>query len=642
MPDTTTTSAPVGTLTAGGAPSFLQLLLDAAEVAEFDVPPARARDRDETPERLAELEAERARALRLREVLIGHRRNEAELQLLNDTANDLAALHDLDAILQAIADRARRLLCCDLAYIGLGDQDRGDSYIKAASGNVSALLRGLRLPRGAGVGGMVARTGEPCFVPCYVEDRTIVHTPVIDETVAAEGMRSLLGVPVKLRQRVIGVLMAAHRSTRAFSSRDIGVLAMLAAHAAVAIGNARLLAEAEAAVEELRVANGTIRSHVDDLERTAAVHERLTRLVLHGKGVARVVEAVAGSVSGDLALLDDDGAVVTAAGDTAALRADDLASIGREARQSGRTTVRDDLCAVPMITESEFLGTMVMTGAAESGDIDRRTLEGAALVASLVLVTRRRMAEVEARTRGELLEDLLGTSPREHDLLRHRASLIGVDLDVPHVVVAARIDGERRNRLHDAATALARRSGGLATCREDEVVLLLPGTDAGGTARDAVRELTRAGSRPVTAGAAAAAGSSSITDAYGEAARCLHALLALGRVGEATDAAALGSVGILFAGKADIRAFTHSVIGALIDYDEHRGTDLVRTLGAFCATGQSVTNTARVLRLHVNTVAQRLSRICQFPGESWREPERLLEIQIALRLLAVGKGLPPA
>ncbi|MEU4745307.1 helix-turn-helix domain-containing protein [Actinosynnema sp. NPDC023658] len=77
-----------------------------------------------------------------------------------------------------------------------------------------------------------------------------------------------------------------------------------------------------------------------------------------------------------------------------------------------------------------------------------------------------------------------------------------------------------------------------------------------------------------------------------------------------------------------------------LDYDEARGTDLAQTLDAFCATGQSVTNTAQALQLHVNTVAQRPARIGRLLGESWREPERLLEVQIALRLLKVSKGQP--
>ncbi|MFC7615457.1 helix-turn-helix domain-containing protein [Actinokineospora soli] len=605
-------------------PSFLDLLLDGAEVTAFDAPLARARAAGASPDRLAELERQRALALRVREVLIGHRRAEAELQSLNDTANDLAALHDLDAVLQAIADRARRLLDCDLAYISLSDEDAGDSSIKAASGNVSGLLRELRLPAGTGVGGMVARTGEPYSVLCYADDRSIVHAPDIDETVAAEGMRSLLGVPVKLRQRVIGVLMAVHRTTRAFSTRDTTVLSMLAAHAAVAIENARLLAEAQAAVADLRVANRAVRSHLGALERTAEVHERLTRLFLHGKGVEHVVEAVAESVDGAVALLDEDGTVV--AGSAPAV---DLAAVAEQARE--RTFARGDVCAVPMATESEFLGTMVLARAGGVSDIDRRAVEGAALVASLVLVTRRRMAETETRVRGELLDDLLTTPTRDPGLLRRRAALLGVDLDADHVVVVAA--GGRGA----AAAALARRSRGLATCRGDEVVLLLPGTDARATARDAVREL-RSAQRPVTAGAARVRGP--VADAYREATCCLRALLALGRAGEATDAAGLGSIGVLFAGKPDIRAFVRSVLGALIDYDAARGSDLVRTLGVFCASGQSSGTAAQELHVHVNTVAQRLARIGQLLGGDWREPDRLLEIQIALRLFEVGRRHP--
>lgn len=618
--------------------SYLELLLAPdAGVGDFDEPLVTARDRGETPDRLAELERERALALRVREILLGHRRHQADLQLLNDTANDLAALHDLDAILQAISDRARRLLDCDLAYISLSDTDRGDSYIKAASGNISGQLRELRLPSGTGVGGMVARTGAPYSVLDYHQDKSIVHTPKIDRTVTAEGMVSLLGVPVVLKQHVIGVLLAGHREQRTFSGRDVNALSMLAAHAAVAIDNSRLLGEARAAADELRVANETTRSHAEDLERSAEVHERLTRLVLDGKGVDDVVEAAAKSVSGgSVALLNRDGVVVSGAAPDDGPPEHDLVAIGRQAREAGHTVVGDHLCAVPMITESDYLGTMVLLGTPVVGDIDRRTLEAAALVASLVLVTRQRMAETEAQVRGELLEDLLTTLPRQEDLLRHRASLLGVDLDAEHVVVVARIGEDGRSRHHSAAAALARRSGGLATCRKDEVVLLLPGADPGRQAREVVRELSGP-TRPVTAGAASARSVEGIAESYSEAAQCARAMIALGRAGEGAGVAELGAVGVLFGGRRDLGSFIDSVLGCLLDYDEARGTDLVRTLAVFCATGQNSSNTAQELHLHTNTVAQRLARVGQILGESWREPERLLEVQIALRLLRVSR-----
>ncbi|MBM7169883.1 GAF domain-containing protein [Streptomyces sp. G44] len=617
--------------------SFLELLLDDADMEAFDEVLTSARAAGEPPGRLDALEEERAIALRLREKLMRHRRNEAELQLLNDTANDLASLRALDPILQAIADRARRLLDCDLAYISLSDRGRGDSYIKAAAGNISGLLRELRLPVGTGVGGIVARTGEPYSVASYPTDDSFTHTREIDRTVAAERIESLLGVPVKLNQEVIGVLLAAHRSRRAFSSRDITVLLMLGSHAAVAIENSRLLSAAQQAVAELRVANDTISSHMADLERTAEVHERLTRLVIQGNGVDEVVQATAAAVAGTVVVLDEENNVVARSCGQEAVPAAELGRLGADAWRAGHTLVRATRCAVPLITESEPLGTIILSATAQIDAADRRILERAALVASLVLVTRRRMAEAEARVRGELLGDLLDAPGKDHDLLRHRAALLGVDLAACRTVVVARTDDEPRERVHATAAAIARRSHGLAALRRDTVVLLLPGDDPYEVARCAVEELARTSRHPVTAGTARAVDLHHVAAAFHEADNCLHALVALGRTGELADTRRLGFVGALFSGEPATASFIESVIGPVIAYDRAHHSDLVHTLDTYCRTGRHARNTAHELHLHVNTVTQRLSRVSRLLGATWRDPERLLEIQVALRLLRVSK-----
>ncbi|GAA2613117.1 GAF domain-containing protein [Actinomadura fulvescens] len=620
--------------------SFLRLLVEDADVATFDALVERARAAGAPAERLTYLEQERAIALRLRELLARHRRNESELQLLNDTANDLASMRDLDSILQAISDRARRLLDSDLAYISLSDRDRGDCYIKAASGNISGLLHGLRLPAGTGVGGLVARTGKPCSVSSYRDDTSIIRTPEIDRTVFAERIESLVGVPLKIKHEVIGVLLASHRSMREFSGQDISALTMLGAHAAVAIENARLLTATRSAVEDLRVANATIGSHVEDLERAADIHERLTKLVLQGKGVDDVAQATADVLPGEVVVIDEHGGVVTATGAVTATSVQDLAAAGAQARTSGHTLVRPDLCAVPMITESEDLGAVLLLGEVAIGDTDRRILERAALVASLVLVTRRRLAEAQARVGGELLAELLAGEPHDHDLLQHRARLLGVDLDACHTMVVAQTDGTFHGGVHAQTAALARRQRGLATHHQGTVVLLLPGDDPRAVARTAVRELARACHHPVTAGTAQAAHVTQIAAAHDEAARCMRTLLALGRVGDLADARDLGFVGTLFNGRPDIPAFVHATIGPVMEYDRLHRSELLHTLEVFCANNQNTRNTAQALHLHANTVTQRLNRITQLLGETWRQADHLLEIHIALRLLKVSSQDP--
>jgi DNA-binding PucR family transcriptional regulator len=74
-----------------------------------------------------------------------------------------------------------------------------------------------------------------------------------------------------------------------------------------------------------------------------------------------------------------------------------------------------------------------------------------------------------------------------------------------------------------------------------------------------------------------------------------------------------------------------------LEYDERRGTELLSTLETWYAAGGSLAATARLLHVHANTVSQRLDRIGVLLGEGWRDPERALEHQLALRLHRLRK-----
>ena len=59
---------------------------------------------------------------------------------------------------------------------------------------------------------------------------------------------------------------------------------------------------------------------------------------------------------------------------------------------------------------------------------------------------------------------------------------------------------------------------------------------------------------------------------------------------------------------------------------------MVGTLEAYFARGANLTRAAGDLHVHVNTVTQRLERVTRLLGPEWTEPERQLEVQLALRL----------
>ena len=112
--------------------ALLELLIREAAPVEFEAPVLAARSRGADPEVIAELERARILALRVRGILDQRRRREAELSALFETANDLAALRDVDAVLMAIVHRARLLLHSDVAYLSLNDDTVGDTYTRVA------------------------------------------------------------------------------------------------------------------------------------------------------------------------------------------------------------------------------------------------------------------------------------------------------------------------------------------------------------------------------------------------------------------------------------------------------------------------------------------------------------------------------
>jgi len=622
------------------AVAFLDLLAREAAAVEFDGPVLAARAGGAAPAVLDELDQARTLALRVRALLERRRRREAELSALAETLADLATLHDLDAVLEAIVRRARKLLGADVTYMTLQDEERGDTYMRVTDGSVSARFQQLRLPPGAGLGGLVAQTATPYVTPDYPADMRFRHTGEIDTAVAEEGIVAILGVPMRLGSRIVGVLFAANRSARPFSRDEVILLGSLGSHAAVAIDNARLLAETRAALAELSTANRLIREHSDAVERAAEAHDRMAELVLRGGDVVDLASTVAELLGGGVAVLDVDGRPLASVGDFGPAPARGEAAAA--ARALGRTVRRGDLWATAVNAGGAAVCVLVLRPPAEPGETDLRILERAAVVTALLLLSRRSMAEAESRVRGELLDDLISRPLDDPDLIRERARRVGVDLDQPHAVLVLRGPDELRQRITAWAAGHAAHRGGLAAYRDGVAVLLLPEADPAAVAPRLAREVGTAVRAPVTVGAAGPIhGPEEVVRAYREADRCASALVALGRAGHGASAADLGFVGLLLGSRrGDVDGYVRGVLGPVLDYDARRGTVLRETLEAYFGCGGSPARAAGVLHVHVNTVVQRLERLSSLLGGDWQQPERALDLQLALRLHRIGRREP--
>ncbi|MFJ2745617.1 helix-turn-helix domain-containing protein [Streptomyces sp. NPDC087440] len=630
--------------TADALHELLDLLATGASAEELAGPAARARAAGPGAADTARLAEATEAALAVRRTLDQHRRREAELAALFDTAGDLAALRGLDAVLRAIVRRARTLLGADVAYLTLNDPAAEDTYMRVTDGSVSAAFQQLRLGMGEGLGGLVAQSARPYASRDYRTDQRFLHTAAIDHGVGEEGLCGILGVPLRLGEQVIGVLYAADRAPREFTPDAIALLGSLADHAAVAIDGARRMEETRAALVGLEAANATARAHSESLRRASDAHDRLTELVLRGGEVGEVAAAIAALLDGSLTVHDTDGTEIARVGEGPTTPPESALAASRT---HGRAVYADGVWTCAVLAGAELLGALVLSGrdgphgpAALSG-ADLRLFERAGLVTALLLLLHRSVAETEDRVRGELLDDLLADPPpgrRGTGSLALRAKRLGVDLAVPHAVAVLDCDPPVRSRLAADVARRARALGGLAGTREGLVVLLAPAAP-GEPARALAHDLSKTLGSPVTVGAAGpATGPAGFPHAHAEACRCLDALHALGRTGDGADLTELGFLGVLLGDRADVTAYTARVLGPVRDYDAERGTELLRTLDAYFAQGSSLARAKDVLHVHVNTVVQRLERVGRLLGPDWNTPARALELQLALRLHRLAEG----
>ncbi len=153
-----------------------------------------------------------------------------DLQSITDAA--LSRLDDHD-FLPVLLDRARGILRADTAALLLLDSPAGQLVAAAAAGLEEEVSQGVRIPVGRGFAGRVAASGRPVILD-HVD-----HTTVLNPILMEKGIRSLLGVPLMAKGKVIGVLHVGSLTPRRFTSDDASLLQLAADRAALAVQSLR-------------------------------------------------------------------------------------------------------------------------------------------------------------------------------------------------------------------------------------------------------------------------------------------------------------------------------------------------------------------------------------------------------------------
>ena len=194
---------------------------------------------------------------------------------LIEISRDLASTLELDPLLTRIVEAARDITDAQAASILLYDQAGRQLYFQVAT-NMDPMMRGLAVPMDSIAGWIVSnrksvRTGQV--------DQDKRHFKNVAQTLSFE-TRSLLGIPLITKDKVIGVLEALNKTSE-FTETDEDMLTVLGAQAAVAIENTRLFQQSDLIAEfvhELRTPLSSLSTATYLLTRPEISREQATQI----------------------------------------------------------------------------------------------------------------------------------------------------------------------------------------------------------------------------------------------------------------------------------------------------------------------------------------------------------------------------
>lgn len=168
---------------------------------------------------------------------------------LSATLNSTLNLNDL---LSIIINTAADILACEATSILLYDEKGKRLFFAAATGEDTEKLKKISVPLYESLAGTVFRMNKPLILNDLKGDPR--HNSEASETVGFQS-RSLAAVPLRIREKTIGVLEALNKKAGPFTENDKDTLSVVASHAAIAIHNAQLVQALEQAYDDVSKAD---------------------------------------------------------------------------------------------------------------------------------------------------------------------------------------------------------------------------------------------------------------------------------------------------------------------------------------------------------------------------------------------------
>jgi len=200
-------------------------------------------------------------------------------QHLTQISQELASTLELEILLDRVVHAAAELSDAEAASILLYDEDHQQLQFEAATNLEEPMLRGLVVPVNTSLAGWIVTTRQAIIIDDTEKDpRHFGHISKITKIQT----KSLLGVPLITKDKVVGVLEAINKRSGRFDQDDENIMTALGAQVAVAIENARLFQQSDLIselVHELRTPLSSLSTAAHLLLRPEVSEEQRVKMV---------------------------------------------------------------------------------------------------------------------------------------------------------------------------------------------------------------------------------------------------------------------------------------------------------------------------------------------------------------------------
>lgn len=553
---------------------------------------------------------------------------------------ELSATVDFDILINKILEKTISIVMADAGMLWVYDSEINKLVCKAYKGNATELALSLQLELGEGLIGKTFLRGTPKLYASYeevlpdIEDFSTDNQKKVLRIFGDREMDSAYLIPIFVNQQ-IECIMIVHRlkGNPPFSLSDIETLKIFAELIEMTMTNARSLI--------------TLQGQLDNLERCNQIYSKLTSLSANNSGIGSIVKELKRILNIPVLVIDlitQDQFPKSAAFEKELLlrlmqenRKNNDAFLIESGNKSGKYRI------YPIFVENACLGYLVAGAREHESQTNQMILEIGRMVIALELSKSQSVLDMLFKRTAQNFFELINlTNPLD---LTKKSCELGLDLNAEYAVAVITLLNDnnefqasfRYRLIAHIKTTLASNQKMVFSSQDKITVLISAQTTSG---RNLIQQhLNRIVAQAqndenisLCAGMGSFySGAKNITNSYREAENAL--MYQLSRHGRGCLNYSEMGVNQLFINLTpeEARAFLSRVFSPLREKSK-QAEYLERTLITYIESNGSMIQTAKKLYIHTNTLYQRLKKIEDYLQISLKNPDDLLQVQLACYL----------